>query len=188
MLRARPGFKGAQALIICALLIMAGLFLTTLCGSPQAAEAYLPMHIPVLLVGFLLPLPFALGTAAAVPVLNSLISGTPALWPMLPVMLAEFIVYVLEANLTYRKCRLNIYLALCITILCGRAAAAVAIYAVSTYFGADIAAVSSHFASAIMNGWPGILIQLALIPPLVMGLGALCAKKPRARANAVKQS
>src|SRR5690625_750917 len=66
-------------------IIIPSIFHTT--GIP--GTVFLPMHIPVLLGGFLLPLPLAFLLGVLTPMLNSIITGMPPLFPMAIIMVFE---------------------------------------------------------------------------------------------------
>ena len=120
----------------------------------------LPMHLPVLLCGMILP------------ILNCLMTGMPAPFPMLPIMFFELALYGLVSGLLFSKTPLGklkygIYIALPIAMLCGRLAYAAAFYSILLAVG-ELKALT--VGAAIIAGLPGILIQLLIIPPIVLML------------------
>ncbi len=135
-----------------------------------AARIFLPMHLPVLVCGFFLgPLSgFVVGLIA--PFLSQLLTGMPPAYAV-PLMAVELPVYGLTAGLLYKKFRFNIYPALIISMIAGRAGFAVAIivfgrlielpYGLLEYFAAG---------GALVAGIPGIIVQLIVIPPVMAGL------------------
>ena len=62
-------------------------------GIPNAGSIFSPMHIPVLIAGFLFGPLFGLGVGLLTPLLNSLITGMPPLYPVLPPMMVECALY-----------------------------------------------------------------------------------------------
>ncbi|CDZ75732.1 putative membrane protein [Peptoniphilus sp. ING2-D1G] len=90
------------SLFIAAGLIIPMIFHTFHLGGPT----FLPMHLPVLLAGMILPPSTALLVGVLTPVLSSLFTGMPLIYPILPIMVAELGVY----GFTIAICRKNIIL------------------------------------------------------------------------------
>lgn len=133
----------------------------------------LPMHIPVLLCGFICGPLYGAFCGAALPILNCLLTGMPTPFPMLPIMFFELTVYGLTSGLLLsktplRKSRFGIYAALPISMICGRIAYAATFYSLLLATGQLKALTVS---AAIVTGIPGIIIQLLIIPPIILMLG-----------------
>lgn len=135
-----------------------------------AARIFLPMHLPVLICGFFLG-PFSgVVVGLLAPFLSQLLTGMPPAYAI-PLMAVELPVYGLTAGLLYRKLGFNIYPALIISMIAGRAGFAIAIiifgqlielpYGLLEYFAAG---------GALVTGIPGIVVQLIVIPPVMTGL------------------
>ena len=80
---------------------------------PQIGSMLCPMHIPVILCGFICGAPWGLAVGAAAPLLRSLILGMPPFFPTAVSMVFELAVYGFMSGLLYRvlpKTKLNIYL------------------------------------------------------------------------------
>lgn len=127
----------------------------------------LPMHIPVLLCGFLCGPLFGAACGILLPLLSSLMIGMPPIFPVATAMMFELCTYGLLSGLLYKKT--NVYISLIAAMLGGRiiGGAANALFfgmAGKTYGFA--AFVTSSFVTAL----PGIFIQLGLIPLLVIAL------------------
>lgn len=149
---------------------------------PNLGGVFLPMHIPVLLCGFLCGWRYGAACGAIVPLLSSLVTGMPVLWPQGVSMIFELAVYGLVTGLLYRGMGRGIYLSLLAAMVAGRvvsgAAKAVLFGLAGKPFGLA-AFVSGAFTVAL----PGILLQLVLIPVLVAALekaGALPKRKKTA--------
>ena len=132
----------------------------------------LPMHLPVLLCGFLCGPTYGFLCGMILPILNCLMTGMPAPFPMLPIMFFELALYGLVSGLLFSKTPLGklkygIYIALPIAMLCGRLAYAAAFYSILLAVG-ELKALT--VGAAIIAGLPGILIQLLIIPPIVLML------------------
>jgi LytS/YehU family sensor histidine kinase len=142
--------------------------------SGIAGTVFLPMHIPVLLGGFLLPphLAFLLGVLA--PILNSLVSGMPPLFPMAIIMMVELGFYGLITSLLYRKLRVPSILTLLISMAVGRVMAGVMVFLLAIFFSGNLAPAFldpvAFIAAGVAAGLPGIIIQLILIPTLVYSI------------------
>ena len=129
----------------------------------------LPMHLPVLLCGCLCGPVYGALCGAALPLLNCLLTGMPSPFPMLPIMLAELVVYGLMSGLLLfatplGRRRFGVYVALPIAMVCGRVAYAAVFYTLLLTVGGFKALTVT---AAIVAGIPGIVIQLLLIPPIV---------------------
>lgn len=136
----------------------------TISGTgPAMGSALLPMHIPVLLAGFLGgPL---VGAAAGVlsPLVSCAISGMPAAM-ILPFMVLELGVYGLVSGLLSRK-NINSFSALLLTQIAGRLIRAIAVLAAVYIFGNEKLTAASAYVF-VLEGLFGILLQWALIPSL----------------------
>lgn len=134
----------------------------------DAGRMFLPMHIPVLLAGFLLGPVWGLAVGVIVPILSSIITGMPAV-PMLYFMLFELMAYAAVSGLLMK--RMNIYLALICTMLCGRVVYALALIVAVNMFGMNFPfASTAAFFGGLATGLPGVLLQLVFIPPVLYAL------------------
>ena len=157
--------------VICALSVITPQIFH-LFGGQVAGNAFLPMHIPVLLGGFLLPPGAAMVCGALSPVLSFFLTGMSAM-PRLIFMVLELGAYGFFASLFARKLRLPTFLSLVLSMLCGRAVYFVSVVAVLHVFHLQIPGMTSATAAvwaAVSTGVPGILLQLVLIPVLVAAL------------------
>lgn len=132
----------------------------------------LPMHIPVLLIGILCGPTYGFLCGILIPVMSSVLTGMPPVYPMLPIMLGELATYGLVGGLLYHKVgfsrkRLGIYPALLGAMICGRVTYGL-IFSLLVLMNGQLKALSVW--GAIATGLPGIIIQLILIPSIVMAL------------------
>ncbi len=164
------------------LLIALGIILPQLFHvfGQTAGQTFLPMHIPVLLAGLLIGPYWGLCVAIATPILSSLITGMPPV-PMLYFMLVELATYAVISGLLSGK--LNIYLNLIITLVCGRIVYGLGLVAAVNLFGMTFKfANTTAFFGGIVTGLPGIAIQLVFIPIIMYALkkgGLTLAKQSR---------
>ena len=162
--------KIVREISLSSLLIALGLVLPLAFHAFGPGTTFLPMHIPVLIAGFVLSLPYAIGVAIITPILSSLITGMPVIFPVLPFMLFELLAYAIVVNLLYRKFKLNVYVALIVAMVAGRIMSTLVVWVLVSFFMAKLPAPSVFIVGAVTAGIPGILIQLAFIPTLVLVL------------------
>lgn len=169
-----PGKRFVRDLTFAAICLALCMVLPFLTGQiPEVGSMLCPMHIPVLLAGFLCGPWWAMAVGAAAPLLRFfLFGGMPPLFPTGLAMCFELAAYGLVSGLLYRllpKRTANLYAALIAAMLAGRivwGAVMVVISGVSTVpFSWELFA-----AGAFLNAVPGILVHILLIPVLVMAL------------------
>ena len=158
-------------------LVLSGLFLALafvlpfLTGQIQKFGAMLcPMHLPVLLCGFICGWPYGLLIGIIAPILRSLTLGMPPLFPTAVCMAVELATYGAVAGIAYKflpKKKGFIYLALIIAMLVGRAVWGAATYVCTSIKGGSFG-LSAFIASAFTNAIPGIILQIVLVPIIVM--------------------
>jgi len=168
-----------RSLVQGAILIAAGVLLPQAFHAfgQQAGSMFLPMHLPVILAGFMLGPVWGLLVGCLTPVLSYLFTGMPPV-PVLFFMIAELGVYGLSAGFLIRRARfgvhigrinLDIYICLLIAMLAGRAAAglaAAAAFWAGSFRGTPVAYVTG----AVVTGLPGIAVQIVVLPVLFMAL------------------
>ncbi|MBO4358611.1 MAG: ECF transporter S component [Erysipelotrichaceae bacterium] len=138
---------------------------------PNAGSVFLPMHIPVLMSGFVVGPLFGLICGVATPLLSHLIFGMPPA-PVLPGMLCELAVYGLMTGLLSRLIKIKnvtakTYIVLILAMLAGRLT-----YGVlnALVFKAGSYSMQAWTSAAFITALPGIVIQLILIPVLIVRL------------------
>lgn len=139
---------------------------------PEIGNMLCPMHIPVLLCGFLCGGPWGVAVGAVAPILRSLIFGRPYLYPTALAMMFELAVYGLLAGLLYRllpKKPSFVYVSLVGAMLGGRVAGGLAQLVLLGLDGKGFTA-AVFFTEYFVNAWPGMVIQLVLIPLVVIAL------------------
>lgn len=139
---------------------------------PQIGAMLLPMHIPILLCGFICGWRWGLGVGFFAPLLRSITLGAPYLFPNAVCMALELAAYGAIVGLLHRllpKKKPYIYASLLISMVVGRIVWGVAMLACMGIKG-DSFTFGAFVAGAITNAVPGIIIQLVLVPVLVMVL------------------
>ena len=160
-------------LSLAAMFLALAFVLPFLTGQIKQIGAMLcPMHIPVILCGYICGGPWGLIVGFAAPLLRSFIVGMPKIFPTAFAMAFELAVYGFMSGLLYRilpKKKINIYLSLIISMVTGRLVWG---FVQLCCVGFDVSkfSLSAFWAGAVMNAIPGIIIQLVFIPVLVMVL------------------
>lgn len=139
---------------------------------PQIGSKLLPMHIPVLLCGFLCGPVWGCAVGLIAPILRSLLFSMPPLFPTATAMAFELAAYGLLAGLFYRllpKKTPYLYVALILAMIGGRLVWGLAQTVLMGMTGKSFT-LTAFWTGAFANAWPGIILQLVLIPPVVAAL------------------
>ena len=148
------------------------LYLPFLTGQiPQIGRALSPMHVPVLLAGFLCGPWWAMVVGLAAPMLRHSLFLMPPLVTAIA-MSFELAAYGLFSGLLYRllpKKTVNIYVSLIGAMILGRIVWGIAMVVISGVSGSAFT-WSAFIAGALLNAVPGIILHIVLIPILVMAL------------------
>ncbi len=83
-----------------------------------------------------------------------------------PLMTIELCIYGLTAGLFYYRLRLNIYIAMIVTLVLGRIGFAIGLLILGLFLELPYG-VKTYFSVAVVGGLPGIVIQLIFVPPIV---------------------
>ena len=156
-------------LILTALCLALGLTLPTAFHLIGAGPVFLPMHIPILLCGLLCGWQYGAACGLIVPLLSSILTGMPALFPTAPAMMLELCAYGCLTGLLYRKSHWNLYVALIVSMLGGRVVSGLANATLMGVAGRPYG-FSAFLSAAFVTSLPGILLQLAIVPVLVAAL------------------
>lgn len=139
---------------------------------PQVGSALCPMHIPVLLAGFLCGPWWALAVGAVAPLLRFALFGMPRLFPTGAAMCFELAAYGLVSGILYRKLpkkALNVYVALIAAMLAGRVIWGIVMVVLMGLNGSAFT-WAAFMAGAFVNAVPGIIVHIILIPIIVLAL------------------
>jgi len=162
-----------RKLTYAALFLALALVLPFLTGQiPQIGSALSPMHIPVLLCGFLVGWPWGLAVGFIAPLLRSVIFGMPVMVPGAVAMAFELAVYGLVSGILYRllpKKKWSIYVTLIVAMLAGRVIWGIARLIIAGLSGNSFT-WALFLAGAFTNAVPGIILHIVLIPVIVMVL------------------
>lgn len=161
-----------RCLVMAALCVALGIVLPLVFHSiPNGGSIFLPMHIPVLLCGFLCGWPLGALCGAVTPLFSAIFTGMPPM-AILPSMICELAVYGLVSGLLYhhvhtRKPLQDLYICLAASMLAGRVVSGVV---QALLFSAGKYTLTAWLTASFVTALPGILIQLVLLPVLITAL------------------
>jgi hypothetical protein len=154
-----------RAMVISASMAAMGLVLPIAFHAVGLGGKFLPMLLPLLLNGFLAPLPWAISTGALVPLLSAVITGMPPLFPPVAFSMSlECAVLAGTAAALYRGRPSRLWYALIAAILLGRSTSLGATWALAQLLHLPAAVVTG---AVLAQGLPGVLLQLAVVPLVV---------------------
>lgn len=131
-----------------------------------------PMHIPVLLCGFICGAPWGGLVGIVAPILRSIMLGMPPMFPNAFCMALELATYGFVAGWLYNKLpkkKANVYVSLINSMIVGRLIWGIAMFCCMR-FDVSKFGVSAFLAGSVLNAIPGIILQVILIPVLVISL------------------
>ena len=165
--------KKLRRLVFAAVCLALAYVLPFLTGQiPEIGSRLCPMHIPVLLCGFICGPWYGLVVGLIAPILRSLTLGMPPLFPTAVAMCFELGAYGLFAGLFYRlfpKKPGYIYVTLIIAMILGRLVWGAVMYAL-TLMGKAQFGLAAFWTKGFVDALPGIIVQIVIIPPIVMAL------------------
>ena len=138
---------------------------------PNAGGVYLPMHIPVLLCGLICTWQYGLLCGIVGPILSALFTGMPPV-AILPSMIVELAVYgavssLMMAAVKTKRAYVDMYISLIIAMITGRIVSGIA---KALIFSAGEYSMTAWVTGSFVVSFPGIIIQLVLIPTIVFAL------------------
>ena len=140
---------------------------------PEIGSMLCPMHIPVLLCGFICGPVWGVTVGLVAPVLRSMMTGGfPPMFPTAVCMAFELATYGAVAGLMHRllpRKKPYVYCSLLTAMLAGRLIWGAAMFVCMGINGGAFT-FAAFLAGAFTNAIPGILVQILLIPVLVMVL------------------
>ena len=158
-------------MILSALFLALAYVMPFLTGQiPEFGSMLCPMHIPVLLCGFICGWQWGLSVGFIAPLFRSLTLGMPPLFPTALCMAFELAIYGLVAGLLHKllpKKKPYIYCSLTIAMIVGRIVWGIMMFIFVGINGGSFT-FSAFLAGAFVNAWPGIIVQIVLIPPYVV--------------------
>ena len=144
--------KNVKKLAVTAMLFAVGIVLPFMIGQiPAIGKMLLPMHIPVLLCGFIVGWQYGAVIGFLLPIVRGILFGMPPLYPNAVAMAFEMATYGFVSGFLYShakwQCTKMLYVSLIAARLAGR--------------------VGWACAEVVL---PGIIVQLVLIPLIMVAL------------------
>lgn len=162
--------KNIRKLVWAAVFLALGLILPFFTGQiPEIGNKLLPMHIPVLLCGFVCGWKYGLLVGFITPLFRCILFGMP---PLLTAagMAFELAAYGIVTGILYHrmaKSKTRIYASLIIAMIAGRIVwglISVVLYGIS---GAALT-WQIFLANSFLNAIPGIILQLVAVPMIIL--------------------
>ena len=162
--------KYVARLVVAAMCLALCLVLPFLTGQIREIGSMLcPMHLPVLLCGFLCGWPWGLAVGAVAALLRSALFGMPPLFPIAVSMAAELAVYGLVTGLLSARLPKKLgwtYVSLIAAMLLGRVAWGLVRLLLAGLSGGAFT-WAMFLSGALTTAIPGIIVQLILVPVIV---------------------
>lgn len=166
--------ENLQKLVLSAMFFALGLVLPLLTGQiREIGNMLLPMHLPVLLCGFICGWKYGGVVGFFLPLIRSLIFGMPVLYPNAVGMAFELLTYGLLAGLLFQRAALpsakRLFASLIITVISGRV-----VWGIVRTIMMGLGGEGFSFAVFLTNGFvsaiPGLILQFTLIPAIILVL------------------
>ena len=156
------------------MLFALGLVLPFLTGQiPEIGNLLLPMHLPVLLCGFVCGPIYGTAVGFTLPIIRSFIFGMPVFYPSAVTMAFELLAYGFFTGFLYllfkRKNLFAIYTSLISAMLIGRVIKGIA-NAIALGISDKPYSFAAFISGAFTEAIPGIVLQLILIPAVLLAL------------------
>ncbi len=160
--------KKIKDITISAVFLAIGLVLPFFTGQIKAlGNAFLPMHLPVMLCGLIVGPIHGLIVGLILPIFRYFIFGRPQIYPTAISMSFELATYGFVVGFVYKnsrwKCIIALYESLIIAMVLGRVVWGVVQMILLGISGSQFT-YQMFMAGAFLNAVPGIIFQLAFIP------------------------
>ena len=167
------GKNALQKSCISAVCLALCLVLPFLTGQiPQIGSALSPMHIPVLLCGFLCGWPYGLVIGLIAPPLRFLLFSMPPIMTTGLGRMFELAAYGALAGILYRylpKKLPYLYVSLIGAMLGGRVVWGIARFVIAKLFSLEFG-FAMFLTAGFVTAVPGIILHILIIPPIVYAL------------------
>ena len=172
----KHGNRYIKNLVLSAMFLALGIVLPFVTGQvPQVGSMLLPMHIPVLLCGFICGWPYALLVGFIAPLLRSLLFSMPPFPAVALPMAFELAAYGLFSGLFYKLLKgkmgdtVRVYISLILAMLLGRVVWGIAKYILALLTG-SVFTLEMFMAGAFINAVPALILHIVLIPLIIIAL------------------
>lgn len=167
------GRTQTTTMVLAAFFLALGIVMPFITGQiPEIGGMLLPMHLPVLLCGYVCGWKYGLIVGFVVPLLRSAMFGMPPMMPTAAAMAFELAAYGTCTGLFYSKLPksvVSVYISLISAMLVGRLVWGLVCVPLYGMMG-NAFSVQMFLAGGFAGAVPGIILQLVLIPVLVMTL------------------
>lgn len=166
--------RPVQTLAMAAMMMALGYVLPFFTGNiPRIGGMLCPMHLPVLLCGFLCGWKYGLAVGFVLPLLRSAALGMPPMFPTAIAMAFELAAYGFLAGFLYvrsrRQCVAALVRCLILAMIGGRIVWAAARVILSGVSGQTFT-WQMFLSGAFLTAVPGIILQLVFIPAVMAAL------------------
>lgn len=166
--------RPVRTLVTAAMLMALGFVLPFFTGQiPQVGNMLCPMHLPVLLCGFLCGWRYGLAVGFALPLLRSALLTMPPMFPTAVAMAFELAAYGFLSGFLYARsrwqCVAALYRCLIIAMIGGRVVWA-AVRVILSGVSGQAFTWQMFLSGAFLTAVPGIVLQLVFIPAVMIAL------------------
>ena len=163
--------KDIRKIILSAVFLAIGIVLPLFTSQiKEIGDTLLPMHLPVMLCGFICGAPYGLLCGIIMPFLRALIFGMPPMYPNAVWMAAELAAYGFFTGFLFarfkRKNTAAVYISLVLSMVFGRCVWGV-VKAVLLGLKGKAFTFAAFVSGGIVDAFPGIIIQLVIIPVII---------------------
>lgn len=131
-----------------------------------AGPIFLPMHMPVLLCGFMLGERYGAIVGFVTPLLNSVLTGMPPIYPTGLAMALELCTYGFVSGYMYKNKKNNVIISLVIAMVIGRIVSGISNY-ILFFMAGNKYMLPMFLTTAFVKPIWGIVIQLISIPVII---------------------
>lgn len=162
--------KNVRNFVLAAMFLALGLVLPFLTGQiPAIGQMLSPMHIPVMLCGFICGPVYGAAVGFICPLLRGAMFGMPPIFPGGIAMAFELCTYGLVTGLVFRSLKkmkrlARIYVTLIIAMLAGRVVWGLVRFILSLLFANAGFSFTAFLTGAFIGAWPAFILQFVLIP------------------------
>lgn len=163
--------KKMQKLALSAMFLALSYVLPFFTGQiPDIGNMLCPMHLPVLLCGFICGGPWGMLVGFIAPLLRSLTLGMPMLFPKAVAMAFELATYGFMAGFLYKllpKKKIFIYVSLISSMIAGRLVWGLVQF-ICLGFNTEKFGLAFFWTEAFVLALPGIILQMIMIPLVII--------------------
>jgi thiamine transporter ThiT len=160
-------YNNLQKISLSAMFMALAFVMPFLTGQiPEIGAMLCPLHIPVILCGFICGWPWGLAVGFIAPLFRSLTLGMPPLFPTALCMAFELAAYGAISGLMHKllpRKKPYIFVSLLTAMIVGRLIWGAAMFICMGTSGGSFT-FSAFLAGAVLNAIPGIIVQIILIP------------------------